>query len=174
MSPEEERVRNYLLGQGKKYPLKTLWLRVIQARLQLIEEISAVNQAQADFSYDKNEWTISEIVYHVVLSTDRVIKLMRELSKGMMEGESDVEPARTESAYGIEELKDLILDGAHALTAIASELPEYPDTRFTSNHSFFGDLHVGAWYMFQRVHDLDHLNQIRTVKKENGYLKVES
>ena len=52
MSPEEERVRNYLLGQGKKYPLKTLWLRVIQARLQLIEEISAVNQAQADFSYD--------------------------------------------------------------------------------------------------------------------------
>ena len=69
MSPEEERVRNYLLGQGKKYPLKTLWLRVIQARLQLIEEISAVNQAQADFSYDKNEWTISEIVYHVVLST---------------------------------------------------------------------------------------------------------
>ncbi|MFL2784357.1 MAG: DinB family protein [Dehalococcoidia bacterium] len=174
MSPEEERVRNYLLGQGEKYPLKILWLRVIQARLQLIEEISDVNQAQSDFSYDKQEWTISEIVYHVVLSTERVTKLMRELSKGIMEVESDVEPERTESSYGIEELKDMILNGAHSLTAIASELPEYPDTKFTSNHSFFGDLHVGAWYMFQRVHDLDHLNQIRTVKKEDGYSNVEA
>ena len=174
MSPEEERVRNYLLGQGEKYPLKALWVRVIQARLQLIEEISDVNQAQSDFSYDKQEWTISEIVYHVVLSTERVTKLMRELSKGIMEVESNVEPERTESSYEIEELKDMILDGAHSLTAIASELPEYPDPRFTSNHSFFGDLHVGAWYMFQRVHDLDHLNQIRTVKKEDGYSNVEA
>jgi hypothetical protein len=172
MSPEEKRVRDYLLGQGEKYPLKRLWIRVVQARLQLIEEIFDVDQDQADFSYDREEWTISEIVYHVVLSTERIIKLMRRLSDGEMCGSSDVEPKRTESSYDIEELKEMILNGAHDLTTVVGALPEYADTKFTSNHSFFGDLHVGAWYLFQRVHDLDHLNQIRTVKIQGFYPNV--
>ena len=33
----------------------------------------------------------------------------------------------------------------------------------------FGDLHARAWHLFQRVHDLDHMNQIAAVKQDDGY-----
>jgi hypothetical protein len=34
---------------------------------------------------------------------------------------------------------------------------------------FFGPLHCKAWYLFQRVHDIDHANQINAVKEAPGY-----
>ncbi|SVC13391.1 uncharacterized protein METZ01_LOCUS266245, partial [marine metagenome] len=49
MTPEEQRVREYLISQGEKYPFKQLWTRAIAARLELIKEVSDVSQSQADF-----------------------------------------------------------------------------------------------------------------------------
>jgi len=39
MTPEEQRVREYLISQGEKYPFKELWIRAIAARLELIKEV---------------------------------------------------------------------------------------------------------------------------------------
>ena len=38
-----------------------------------------------------------------------------------------------------------------------------------SPHPFFGDLHARAWYLFQRVHDQDHAQQVLTNKTIDGY-----
>ena len=90
MTPEEQRVREYLISQGEKYPFKELWIRAIAARLELIKEVSDVNQDQADFSFDKDEWTISEILEHVINSTSRVTDLISDLTRGGIGDSSNI------------------------------------------------------------------------------------
>ena len=169
MTPEEQRVREYLISQGEKYPFKELWIRAISARLELIKEVSDVNQGQADFSLDKDEWSISEILEHVISSTSRVTDLISDLTIGAIGDSSDIDPPRQLSDSNIDELRQRILEGAFKWTAMTDNLPDTPNMENNSNHGFFGDLHAGAWYMFQRVHDLDHLNQIRKNKSHADY-----
>jgi uncharacterized damage-inducible protein DinB len=169
MTPEEERVREYLISQGEKYPFKELWVRSIAARLELIKEVSEVNQKQADFSFDSDEWTISEILEHVVTSTYRVTNLISELALGITGDSSNIDPPRKMSNLSIDELRKGLLDGAFKWTSMTDNLPATPNMDQMSNHSFFGDLHAGGWYLFQRVHDLDHLNQVRNNKSHADY-----
>ena len=169
MTPEEQRVREYLISQGEKYPFKELWIRAIAARLELIKEVSDVNQDQADFSFDKDEWTISEILEHVINSTSRVTDLISDLTRGGIGDSSNIDPPRQLSHSKIDDLRQRILEGAFKWTAMTDNLPDTPNMENNSNHGFFGDLHAGGWYMFQIVHDLDHLNQIRNNKSHTDY-----
>ncbi|SVA24810.1 uncharacterized protein METZ01_LOCUS77664, partial [marine metagenome] len=169
VTPEQERVRNYLIGQGRKYSFRELWKRMIKARLQLIDEVENTTQTQADFAYDSKEWTISEVAHHVVLSTESVARVVESLSIGKNPDASGVEPSRIGADSGIEVLRDRILGGAVRWSAMTERLPDNPDLSFTARHDFFGELHAPAWYLFQRVHDLDHLNQIKSVKEQKDY-----
>ena len=169
MNPEEQRIREYLISQGEKYSLKNLWTRAISARLELIKEIEDISQDQADFSFDKDEWTISEILEHVLSSTDRVTRLISELALGNTGDSSHIDPPRKVTHSSINELRIGILEGAFNWTAMTVNLPVSPNMDKTANHGFFGDIHAGAWYLFQRVHDLDHLNQIRNNKAHEKY-----
>tara|TARA_B100001167_G_scaffold185401_1_gene145592 strand:+ start:2706 stop:3224 length:519 start_codon:yes stop_codon:yes gene_type:complete len=169
MTPEEERVREYLISQGEKYPFDQLWIRSITARLELIKEVSEINQKQADFSFDSNEWTISEILEHVMTSTERVTHLISELANGNTGDSSNIDPPKKISKLSIDELRSGLISGAFNWTSMTDNLPVTPNMDQMSNHSFFGDLHAGAWYLFQRVHDLDHLNQIRNNKSHVDY-----
>ena len=169
MTPEEQRVREYLISQGEKYPFKQLWIRAIAARLELIKEVSDVSQNQADFSFHKDEWAISEILEHVINSTSRVTDLISDLTSGAIGDSSDIDPPRELSHSNIDELRGQILEGAFKWTAMTDNLPDTPNMENNSDHGFFGDLHAGGWYMFQRVHDLDHLNQIRNNKSHADY-----
>ena len=169
MTPEEQRVREYLISQGEKYPFKELWVRAVGARLEVIKEVSDVSQVQADFSFDEDEWTISEILEHVIASTNRVTDLISNLASGRVGDSSNIDPPRQLSHSNIDELRKGILEGAFQWTAMTDNLPDSPNMENDSNHGFFGDLHAGGWYMFQRVHDLDHLNQIRNNKAHANY-----
>ena len=63
MTPEQERIRKYLIGQGSKYSFEELWTRSASSRLQMIDEIQGLTQEQADFSFDEDEWTIAEVLH---------------------------------------------------------------------------------------------------------------
>ena len=64
-----ERVRSYLLSQGERYTFAEIWVRFAKARLELIDSVSEVDQGQADFRPDVDEWSISEVLNHVVTSS---------------------------------------------------------------------------------------------------------
>ena len=172
MTPEQDRVRNYLIGQGRKYSFRELWKRMIKARLQLIDEVENITQTQADFAYDAEEWTISEVTHHVILSTERVAKVVEFLSIGENPDASGVEPSRIGADSCIEVLQYRILGGAVRWSSMTENLPDNPDLLFTAKHDFFGELDARAWYLFQRVHDLDHLNQIKSVKEQKDYPEI--
>lgn len=168
-SGEAQRVRSYLQSQGERYTFAELWPRLIRARVSVMDAVESVSQQQADFRFHPDEWSISEVLHHLITSSGRVAELVGALSRGQAISAGRIDPPREETNVPIDELRTMLRDDSIAWTALTQSLPPAPPTEPTSPHTFFGELHARAWYLFQRVHDLDHAGQIAKNKQAEGY-----
>ena len=166
---DAQRVRSYLQAQGERYTFSELWVRLVKARIAVIDAVGGVTQNQADFRPDPDEWSISEVLHHLVTSSGRVAELVATLSQGQTVTPGRIDPPREETSLTITDLRAKLLEDSIAWSALISELPPSPDTSPTAPHMFFGELHARAWYLFQRVHDLDHAGQIGKNKAAPDY-----
>ena len=166
---ETDRVRLYLRNQGEKYPFRELWVRVVKARLQLLDTLDGLNDEQAAFKIDENEWSILEVLKHVLTSSGNVVGLVEALANRQSRPSDDIEPPSETTDLTIREMRDLLLKDSVAWGALTDRLPEPPSFDIEARHPFFGRLHSRAWYLFQRVHDLDHAQQIEKNKQAPGY-----
>ena len=62
---------------GERYTFSELWVRLIKARIELMDSVEGVTQEQAEFRPDADEWSISEVLDHVITSSGRVARLGR-------------------------------------------------------------------------------------------------
>jgi hypothetical protein len=163
------RVREYLLSQGEKYSFRDLWVRVTQARLELLKAIDGVTDEEASFRPDDVEWSILEVLDHLLASSAHVVGLVEALANGRERSPGPVEapPNGTEST--LDEMRGLLLKDSVAWAALPERLPEPPSFEVLARHPAFGRLHARAWYLFQRIHDLDHTDQIRKNREAPGY-----
>jgi uncharacterized damage-inducible protein DinB len=176
-SDERARVRGYLLSQGERYTYLELWPRLVKARLEVLDALEGVSDGQARFKPDRDEWSIRQVALHVLNGSKRVAHLVELLARGgPVSSESaggsiaaNIDPAPEETDMRVEELRDGLLRDALAWSTLTQGLPEPPSFDATAEHNFFGDLHSRAWYLFQRVHDLDHARQIAAIKESPGY-----
>ena len=157
---EAERVRSYLQSQGEKYTFAEIWVRFVKARIALIDAVSDVDQGQADFRPDPDEWSISEALNHVVTSSGRISEIVDALANGASPSPGIIDPPREETTLSIEELRERLMLDSLRWSALVERLPSAPSTDFTAPHPFFGELHARAWLLFQRIHDIDHAGQV--------------
>lgn len=167
---EAEKVRGYLLAQGRKYTWDQLWPRIVGSRATLVESLAGVSDEQGDWEpgsgTGEEAWGITQIVRHVISAGDGVLASTEALANG------NVAPDRTSPNLDnlkLSELMPLLLDSSEHLATMRKRVPENPNMELTSPHSFFGELTSKAWFLFIRVHDTDHLNQIATIKDTDGY-----
>ena len=161
---EVERVRSYLLSQGERYTFAEIWVRFAKARIALIDAVTDVDQEQADYRPDAEEWSISEVLNHVVASSGRVSEIVDALANGASTSPGNIDPPREETALSIEELRKRLTQDSLRWSALVERLPSAPSTELTAPHPFFGQLHARAWLLFQRIHDLDHAGQVEKNK----------
>ena len=169
--PEEaERVRGYLLAQGTKYSWEELWPRIVGTRAALIDSLAGVSDEQGNWEPGTGEgeeaWGITQIVRHVISAGDSTLSSTEALANGKRP------PERAPDDLKHKTLSDLmpdLIDSSERLATIRSRVPNEPNMTETSPHNFFGELTSKAWFLFLRVHDTDHLNQINAVKEMDGY-----
>ena len=166
---EAQRVRSYLMAQGEKYSFMEMWPRLVGARLQVIAAVDGISQEQADFTVDADEWSVAEVLHHVLTSSARVAEAVESMANGNEASQSVIDPPRESSELGIGALQERLIQDALAWCALTERLPAKPNLDVTAPHPFFGELHAGAFYLFQRVHDLDHVGQINKNKSAPGY-----
>ena len=165
-----DRVRSYLLGQGEKHSWLELWPRVVGARVALLDAVSDVSAEQAAFHPAEGEWSIAEVVHHAVNSSSGVARVIEQLAQGEQPPElTRTDPAREPAQASFDELRRSLAADSVNFASLAGRLPEPPSLESTHPHTFFGDLHCRAWYLFQRIHDQDHAGQIAKVKEAAGY-----
>ena len=166
---EVERVRSHLLSQGERYTFAEIWVRFTKARITLIESVSDIDQEQADFRPDADEWSISEALSHLVTSSATVSEIVDALSRGATPGIERIDPPREESSLSIDDLRERLTLDSLRWSALVERLPPAPSTAPTAPHPVFGELHARAWLLFQRIHDIDHAGQVEKNKQAGGY-----
>ena len=166
---EIEQVRSYLFAQTQKYSWDNLWARVVGVRVALIEEITGVSDEQAeqlpgtDFR-EESDWGIAQVVHHVITDSYKTLSTIESLANGIEVSRRPV--SELSGRETLSELVPFLLDASEHLTTVRKWITEQPDLESTAPHMFFGELPCKAWFLFLRLHDTDHLNQIKTLKNE--------
>ncbi|HJM74952.1 MAG TPA: DinB family protein [Dehalococcoidia bacterium] len=170
LTEEQERVRGYLLSQSERYDWVDLWARVISARIDLMAEFDRVSDQQAAFSASDEEWSIGEVLHHALNGARGTAVLIESLAKGEEPPERQrVDPAREPAEASFAQQRRELAEESVQFAALVARLPEPPSLELTQPHMFFGDLHSKAWFLFQRVHDQDHMGQVQQIKAAAGY-----
>ena len=162
LTPDQLRVHGYLTSQGEKYSWLELWPKVLAVRLQLIEALDGLTDEQVTARTSADEWTILEGLRHEIGVTRATLHTVERLAGvAVSDPAQERDPAELSPA---ELRRELLLNGAQFGT-LAAALPEDASLEPTAPHGNFGDLHCRAWYLFQRIHDADHVTQFRTIRE---------
>jgi len=162
LTDEQQRVHGYLVSQGEKYSWLELWQRIMPARLQLLDAIDGVTDQQASSLTSADDWTILDALRHEVGVTRSTLHTIERLS-GISASDPEQEEDPEELSFG-ELHHELLLNGTQFGT-LANKLPEDIPLEQTESHFLFGDLHCRAWYIFQRIHDIDHVTQFQSIRE---------
>lgn len=168
---EQEQVRAYLLAQTQDASWLELWPRVLQARLELIDALRGVSNEQARFRPAVEEWSILEVASHLLEYSSSARDTIAALALDRQPATAPV--LSVLSAPTASERLDAVRAGlirdAVALTTLIGSLPDDASLDVSVEHDWFGPLHARAWFLFQRVHDQDHLRQIASIKTASDY-----
>jgi len=149
-----ERVLSYIRHQAGKDRAAIIAL-VSGSQAELLTAVSGVDEATAGRAPAEGEWSIRELLRHVISAEDGVSRIVQGLAVGQPPpGERSV-GSKVEDDTAAALVERLRTSNQRLLDAIAS-LPAAPNTTAMAMHPFFGDLNCLEWAVFQRVHDADH------------------
>jgi hypothetical protein len=142
---------------------------------RLTSLLDGMSQEQASFKPSADDWSVLQLMQHVVSAKTGVARACERLAKGEVipsqagEGDGQDGMMRGEPLTSIADARAAV-GKAHQelLSFLDNSLPQANlDVRF--HHFLFGDLNCAEWSAFQRVHDGDHANQIEQIKAAPGY-----
>jgi hypothetical protein len=132
--------------------------------------LDGVSEAQANFA-PKGEWTTKEVVTHFLQATGSVNDQIVKITAGKDPG-SLTEPAEKPNVTAsVPELsaQTVAIFGEIARLTRSLEGNAHLGKQFP--HPAFGQLDVLQWIAFQRLHGMDHMQQIEKNKADAGYPK---
>jgi len=130
--------------------------------------LEGVSDRQASFSYGE-EWSMKEVLGHMLGSSAAI---NREIA-GLVAGNESRPAGRTGVTAGgdrpLDELR-VALAGLWAETGrLVASLPEDGNLVRTWDHPWFGPLNFKEWIAFQRIHAMDHIQQMERLKQHADY-----
>ncbi len=165
-SAEADRVRSYLIAQAAKLSIPELVEKVRTDSSALKGAGEAVPPARFNERPAEGEWSAAEVWTHVLeMSEHGAAAITGILDTG-------VRPERARDVISGETRAGLADTHAYwdAYLAIREPLyervakadgTEHLDVKI--NHPMFGDFSWREWFLFMRVHDLDHMRQLQAL-----------
>ncbi len=165
----QQRVLSYVRHQAAKDSddLATLMERTAAECARCLEGIC---EEQAAFQYEQ-EWSVKEVLGHLVGSVALVNSDIARIAEAK-------EPS---PAYGVggtsggerpfEELRQALADEWEGSVKLVRSLSEEAGYKPMPEHPWFGPLNGKEWIVFQRLHAMDHIQQIEMIKAHPDYPK---
>lgn len=134
------------------------------------EEQSTFRPALSGAEGFGQEWSIKEVLDHMLISGKGV---NREVGN-LVEDRPPAGEARIGVVSGADrplgELRQALAELWVETARLAASLPDVGLER-TFEHPMFGPLNPGEWIAFQRLHAMDHMQQMETIKAHPEYPK---
>ena len=156
-------VASYLTHQGKK-DVPAILQVIERERRRLLDLLADVSQEQAEFAPAPGQWSIREIVEHVVASERGVLAIIARLA-----GVAAPPGQGPAAGRSLSELREDLVSVRAQLQALVRDVPQGGSLDAKHDHLFFGPLGWKEWLAFQRVHDGDHIEQIKAVQRSALY-----
>lgn len=141
--------------------------------------LETVNEAQANFKPGQ-EWTVKEVAGHFVDASRGINKQLAEVAAGhplRHVATTEDSPAADVLGQVLAGARDMSLADLRAqVRATFAEthravtaLKDGEHLNQTFLHPMFGQLNIKEWVAFQRIHSMDHIQQIDKVKADPAY-----
>jgi uncharacterized damage-inducible protein DinB len=164
-----------------------------QAQERFIAVVSNLTEAQANFRPDENQWTIAEIVEHVSIVNDGLLRLTHKLLKeadsaprppkadlnlghttldenGQQQGQFQApDRVRPQGGARIEDSLAKMRASLAGLAEIQSRLEAVDLSEQMVPHPFLGPINTYQWMVLLGEHLDRHRGQIERVKAASGF-----
>ena len=168
---ENERIRSYLIAQAAKLSIPELVEKVRSDGAGLEHVSAGIPEDRFGERPAADEWSAAEVWTHIVQMTEHGADSIEGIldegrrpqdARDVISGEtrSDLKTAADYWNAYIARREQL-----YARVAKATG-DERPDIKI--HHPMFGDLTWREWFLFMRVHDLDHLRQLQSISVALG------
>lgn len=163
-----------LRATARRHSVEALRERVERQRAELFAQTVGVSQEQADFRPAPEQWSIGEVIHHVVLVEEWVAQVLTSLARreGLAEPERppDVgEHLQPTPGCPFEEVCRRLVEARRPTFQAVDALPAEPDPGLTWPHPLFGPLNAKEWLLALALHDRAHIRQIQRIKKSPVY-----
>lgn len=168
---ENARVRDYLVAQATRYDVLALWPRVIAERTAFLLAFERVSDEQSRWRplSAEGEWNLLEIAQHAIVWARSVNEIIEALAAGRSAEALGLGHLDRGVAASIDEARRALSVESVRLAALPGQLPAAANLEATAEHPRFGQLNHRAWFLFSRLHDGDHLQQVEMLKAADGY-----
>ena len=172
-------------------PVDALWNELQAVRAEVLAEVEPLSQRQADWKPAEREWSVGEIVHHLMIAEIATGKLTTKLTReaeaagAAVPFPSDltdfpslaVSPAAGEAPPVVwpehgKPIGDLIADmkaTRERSRQSIEKLGRIDPRPLVFKHFRLGDLNLAQWWKLQAQHDALHLAQIRDVMGAPGF-----
>mgnify|MGYP001591094593 CR=1 FL=1 len=167
MAPEHARVRSYLVTQAEKLSVAEIWAKVEASFVELSQSVSGnITPAQLTFKPGPEEWSIVEVMSHLLSSNINTCRTVVALARGK---ELSRDTGERGSLSAADDFLTLVAVNREAVIHSVRELPESLELEPTLPHGMFGPLNCKAWLLFIRLHNLDHASQVKKNRQQQNY-----
>jgi len=173
-------------------PVEALWSELESVRAEILGEADGLSQGQADWRPSEKEWSIGEVVHHLVLAEVATGKLTTKLTReagaagaprgfpadlvafkpfpAPPPGAADApEVVWPERGRPIGELLSTMRATRERSRQSIEKLGSIDPRPLRFKHFRFGELDLSQWWQLQAHHDGLHLAQIRAIKGAAGF-----
>ena len=175
--PDEivERIRSYLAHNAAKEP-RAITELVQTGHDQLGGLLEGLSEEQARFKPGPDDWSVLELLRHVVVTKRGVARVCETLARGEQpaglggEGEARAQDGvMGEEFPSLAQARAATQEAHEQLLSFLGRLSPAANTEARFRHFLFGDLNCREWAAFQRIHDGDHAGQIEKIRAAPGF-----
>jgi hypothetical protein len=143
----------------------------------MIHALDGVSEKQAAFKPGPDDWSILELMSHVVTTKRIVATLCANLGDGHLppgfgpqfEEESAQDGVTVDRFATLAEARAAAERFHDELLSFVRGITDRTDTEIRFRHFVFGAFNACEWAVFQRLHDEDHRPQITQIQAAPGY-----
>jgi hypothetical protein len=173
-------------------PVEALWSELESVRAEVLGEADGLSQGQADWRPSEKEWSVGEVVHHLILAEVATGKLTTKLTReadaagasrgfpadlvafkpfpATPPGAADApEVVWPERGRPIGELLSTMRATRERSRQSIEKLGSTDPRPLKFKHFRFGELDLSQWWQLQAHHDGLHLAQIRAIKAAAGF-----
>ena len=166
---EQQKLQGYLRSQGAKLSAEQIRDRIQEAAEEFFAAVQNVAEPAARKAPAAGEWSLAEILDHVVTTQERLTAIIG----GLVAGRKPAAPMEIGATSGIAalpwaELVARLRRSQAALSALLTANRHEPNVDLRVSEGYFGDVNWKEYALILRLHYKDHAGQARKTQETLG------